>query len=83
MNNERFPNVVDMVFGSHLYKLDTPHSDVDYKGIYIPTQDELLLHNYPKTIKSSTGKKDAKNEAGDIDREAISLPRFIELALNG
>jgi len=75
--------LVEMKFGSHLYGLDTPLSDVDYKGIYLPTLDELLLHNYKETIKSSTGPKDDKNRPGDIDREFMSLDRFIRLACEG
>ncbi len=79
----REPNVVNLLFGSHLYGLDTPSSDIDYKGIYLPTTAELLLGNYPKTYKSSTGNAHAKNQAGDIDNEVISLPRFVSLACDG
>lgn len=80
---QREPNVVNMVFGSHLYGLDTPDSDIDYKGIYIPTLKELLLNEYPGTYKTSTGGKHTKNGAGDIDQEVISLPKFIKHAIDG
>ncbi|MCK5019973.1 MAG: nucleotidyltransferase domain-containing protein [Candidatus Peribacteraceae bacterium] len=79
----REANVVNMKFGSHLYGLNTPNSDIDYKGIFIPTLDELLLGNYPKTITQSTGKNDSKNVSGDVDTEVISLPYFIKLACKG
>jgi len=81
--NVHSPDIVNMMFGSHLYHLDTDNSDIDYKGIYLPRHRELLLHNYPKSIKSSTGKDHEKNAAGDIDREVIALPRFIEFAVTG
>lgn len=79
----RKPDVVNMKFGSHLYGLDTPNSDIDYKGIYIPTLREIMLGNYAKTFKSSTGAEHGKNVAGDIDTEVISLPRFIEMGIQG
>ena len=79
----REPDVVNMLFGSHLYGLNTPASDLDYKGIYMPTIPELLLNNYPGTYKFTTGGKDQKNGAGDIDMEVISLPSFIKHACNG
>ena len=30
-------------FGSHLYGTDTPASDTDIKGIFMPTKSEVLL----------------------------------------
>ncbi len=33
-------------FGSHLYGTNTP----DYKGIFIPTKEQLLLCDFPKTV---------------------------------
>ena len=75
--------LVEMKFGSHLYGLNTPDSDIDYKGIYLPTLKELLLHNYKETIKESTGPQYDKNRPGDIDREWMSLDRFVRLAVEG
>lgn len=80
---DREPNIVNMKFGSHLYGLQTPESDVDYKGIYMPKLHELLLNNYPGTHKHSTGGQHQKNQAGDIDLEVISLPKFIKHACSG
>lgn len=77
---DRNPDVVYMVFGSHLYGLDTPDSDMDYKGIYLPTKEELLLGSYAKTYTSSTGGKDSKNGKDDIDTDIIALPYFIKQA---
>jgi hypothetical protein len=72
-----------MKFGSHLYGLNTPTSDVDYKGIFIPTLEELLLNSFPKTIVTSTGPEHAKNDANDVDTEVVSLPQFIKHACQG
>lgn len=39
-------DVVYMTFGSHLYGLDTPMSDKDYKGVCLPDTKSLLLDVY-------------------------------------
>lgn len=71
------------LFGSHLYGLQTPSSDKDYKGIYLPERDNLLLGDYAKHYSQSTGDDKSKNTADDIDVEIFSLPYFIELACKG
>lgn len=71
------------LFGSHLYGLDTPASDRDYKGIYLPDRDSLLLGNYARHYSQSTGDDKTKNTKDDVDVEIFSLPYFIELACKG
>ena len=71
------------LFGSHLYGLQTENSDKDYKGIYLPERDNLLLGNYAKHISESTGDDKSKNTKDDVDCEIFSLPYFIELACKG
>lgn len=75
--------VVEMVFGSFLYGLNTPTSDKDYKGIFLPHPRDILLGKAPKTIDTSTGDKSSKNTVDDIDRQLYSLPKFISLACDG
>lgn len=75
--------IVYMKFGSHLYGTDTPVSDIDYKGVYMPTKRELLLCRFKPSINSSTGNDSEKNKAGDIDDEIFSLHQFIKLACEG
>jgi len=75
--------IMKCLFGSHLYGLQTPSSDKDYKGIYLPERDDLLLGNYAKHYSQSTGDDKSKNTADDIDVEIFSLPYFIELACKG
>jgi hypothetical protein len=78
-NRWKMTEIVNMKFGSHLYGLNTEH----YKGVYLPTAKQLLLNNYKPIIKSSTGGSHIRNTSDDIDREMISLPRFIDLLCNG
>lgn len=69
--------------GSHLFGTDTPESDTDYKGVYIPTAEQILLGNYPETIQQTTGASDSKNSKYDIDVELYSLTKFMKMLENG
>jgi len=75
--------VVKMKFGAHLYGTATPDSDLDYKGIFLPTKAQLLLGRIPKSHNSSTGKDDSRNTKNDVDTELYSLNYFIKLACDG
>jgi predicted nucleotidyltransferase len=75
--------IMKCLFGSHLYQLNTPTSDKDYKGIYLPTKDSLLLGNYRKSYSESTGNDKSKNTKDDTDVDIYSLPTFIEMACSG
>lgn len=75
--------IVKMKFGSHLYGTDTPDSDTDYKGIYLPSKEDCYLNNIVKTINKTTGDSDSKNTKDDIDEEYYSLQYFLKLAEKG
>ena len=70
-------------FGSHLYGTDTPESDTDYKGVFMPTKEQLLLGKIPKSISFDSNPGHDKNGAEDIDCELYSLHYFLELACKG
>jgi predicted nucleotidyltransferase len=65
--------IVKMKFGAHLYGTATPDSDVDYKGIFLPTKEELLLGRVPKSHNYSTGREESRNTKNDIDIELYSF----------
>ena len=75
--------IVKMKFGAHLYGTATSDSDIDYKGIFMPSKDEVLLGRIPKSQCHSTGKDESKNTKDDIDVEIYSFHYFIELACDG
>ena len=75
--------IVKMKFGAHLYGTATSDSDDDYKGIFMPTKDEVLLCRIPKSHSHSTGKEESKNTKDDIDFEIYSFHYFIKLACDG
>jgi len=70
-------------FGSHLYGTNTPESDTDYKGIFLPSKEQLLLQDVTKHITWSTGDKDGKNSNEDIDVQLWSLQYFLQLVSKG
>jgi len=76
-------NVVKMIHGSHLYGLNTPLSDKDFKGVLLPTKKQILLGQANFTISESTGKENTKNTSDDIDTEMFSLQKFMEMAVKG
>lgn len=71
------------VFGSHMYGLNTPESDMDYKGIFIPTPESILAQKAPRNVSHSTGDDFSKNTSDDVDTEMFSLHEFINLACKG
>jgi len=76
--------IVKMKFGSHLYGTATEKSDLDYKGIYLPTKEQILLGRFKKSHNVQTKKgNEAKNTRDDIDIEIFSLQYFIKLACEG
>jgi hypothetical protein len=76
--------IVEIKFGSHLYGTSTPASDVDYKSVFVPPADDILLQRVKNTITSQRAKQPfEKNVAGEIDREAYALHRYLSLLAEG
>lgn len=76
--------IVRMHFGSHLYGTASPNSDHDFKGVFMPSAEQVLLGRIPKSMSNNT-KKDSsqKNSPDDVDTEMYSLHYFIHLACEG
>jgi len=70
-------------FGSHLYGTNTPESDVDYKGVFIPTKEQIMLGNIPKQVSFDSNTSNEKNSKDDIDCQLYSLHYFLELLRKG
>lgn len=76
--------IVEILFGSKLYGTDTPLSDVDFKGIYIPTVRDIVLGRSKHNISTSRSKREfEKNTPEDIDQEFFSLQEFLRLLIEG
>lgn len=83
MSTHKQKILVYMPFGSHLYGLQTPSSDRDFKGVFMPTKEEIYLNKIPQNIKISSGDDHKKNTAADVDAEIFSLHHFMKLACSG
>lgn len=70
-------------FGSHLYGLNTEHSDTDYKGLFLPSQISCLRQEIHKSLTFTTGKRDEKNTEEDIDFDLWSVQYWLKLVEQG
>lgn len=75
--------VVKMKFGAPLYGMGTGQSDQDFKGVFMPSGEQIRTGRIPKCRHFTTGDDHSKNRAGDIDEEIYSLHHFIRLAAQG
>lgn len=76
--------IVQIKFGSHLYGTSTPQSDLDIKGVFLPSANDILLQKVKPMISESRIKAHGeKNTSDDIDRDSYSLQRYLELLAQG
>lgn len=76
--------IVRILFGSSLYGTNTPTSDTDYKAVYIPTAEDILLRRVKESISYSKEKPEfEKNSSADIDEEIYSLDKYLKLVAEG
>lgn len=78
--------IVNILFGSHLYGTNTPNSDFDYKGVYVPQARDILLQRTPQSsIRNERRVKGhgEKNEPGEVELEIFTLQRFLALVAEG
>ena len=71
------------LYGSHLYGTHTSSSDLDLRGVFLPSYESLLLGEIPKEFRFSTGSNSSQNGADDIDINIFSLHKFIKLIREG
>lgn len=76
--------IIEIKFGSTLYGTETPNSDLDLKGIFLPSAKQIVLQNYKKTISTQRPKLiNERNNKDDIDIEYFSLDRYLQLLADG
>ena len=76
--------IIEIKFGSHLYGTDTENSDLDIKGIYLPTAHEIVLGRAKKNVSTSRPKQEfEKNNKDDVDQEFFSLKEYLKLLCEG
>jgi hypothetical protein len=76
--------LVSIKFGSHLYGTSTPASDLDLKGVHLPTAAEILLGRVKGVVNTQTkANPNERNTAEDVDFESFTLQKFLTLAAEG
>jgi ribosome-binding protein aMBF1 (putative translation factor) len=76
--------IVEIQFGSHLYGTNTPESDLDFKGVHLPSGREIVLQRVSDSISHHRPKaENERNTPDDIDRESYSLQRYLKLLADG
>jgi len=70
-------------FGSTLYGTDSLSSDIDYKGIFLPSIDSVILGLNKPTYEYSSGNQNSKNTADDIDISLYSVQQFFKFLNKG
>ena len=62
--------VFNGVYGSHLYGLSTPSSDLDYKGVYAPEVKDLVFNTYKDSIDRQTP---------EVDETFYAVTKFLKI----
>lgn len=76
--------ILEIKFGSHLYGTNTENSDLDFKGIYLPTAREIVLGKIKRTVSDGRNKElFERNNKDDVDSDFFSLDRFLALLTEG
>ena len=76
--------IVRMLFGSHVYGTSTPESDRDYKSVFVPDGEAILLQRATKVSRNrSTGDPRGRNAPDDVDEEEFSLQGYLKLLCQG
>lgn len=83
LREEDMEVLVKAVAGSHLFGTNTPTSDKDFKGVYLPSKEEILLGTAKPSISLKTNKTGEKNSKDDVDVEFYSLQKFMQMLHEG
>jgi hypothetical protein len=71
--------------GSQLFGTNTPSSDLDVKGVFLPTKQSLYLQRAPQQFSQNSNPSDSglKNQADDVDVTVWSVQFWLKLLLRG
>lgn len=75
--------LVKTIAGSHLFGTNTPNSDMDYKGVFLPEASDILLGKFDQTVHDHTNNTGNKNTKDDVDIEFYSLDKFLKMLYQG
>jgi hypothetical protein len=81
MNKDK--TVLKSIFGSHLFGTNVATSDQDYKEVYIPSLDSMLMGTSLKNKVAKTNKTETHNTENDVDSERINVITLIRDMVDG
>ena len=70
-------------FGSYIYGSNVPSSDLDYKGLMLPSKRDIILQRAPRTFTENTNNTNTKNSQNDVDYEVFALHYWFKLFIEG
>lgn len=70
-------------YGSKIYGTQVPDSDIDIKGVYVPTAEDILLCKVQPNHNFKSNNKGGKNSKEDIDEEYYSLQEYLRHLVGG
>lgn len=73
--------IFETLFGSHLYGTNTEGSDLDYRGVYVPSIDDFL--GIEKIIEEPDLSIKGENKSTTLDRKVKSVKMFLLEAAEG
>lgn len=65
------------VFGSTLYGTATESSDLDFRGVFMPSIQSIVLGKAKKSLRYSTGLENSRNSSKDLDIDLWSLENWL------
>lgn len=81
--------VVAVTYGSHLYGTSTPTSDHDFKAVYLPSLEDLILAKAPKVLRfrfdkdgNTVGESESMPDNG-YEAEHTPVQKFVHDYLGG
>jgi hypothetical protein len=77
--------LIKSIFGSKLYGTEIATSDTDYKFLFLPDAQDLIMQRAAKNIQqnSKSSDKDSKNSSEDVDCEGFSLQQWFHMLTQG
>lgn len=72
--------VICLIYSSHLFGTQTGQSDIDFRGVFLPSRDLVLLGKIPDSDRDNCHNK---SKPGEVEMLMYSLHRFIDLACMG
>lgn len=70
-------------YGSTLYGTDSENSDMDFKGVFISSFEDIITKKDKDNITFTTGDDESKNSKEDVDLQLYSIHMFFRLIEKG